>query len=81
MEANTVLLHLQDYEALTEFKRNFKEKNKVVWFARGEVYYYTESEAVKDIAYITVGLKERIQELEAEVLKLKQNKPTKWWQF
>lgn len=76
MEANTVLLSLEDYNELREDYNELREfkvesgKNLIpTWSVhRGKYYYYTKDEVIKEIAAHN-------KDFEDEIFKLRHSKP------
>jgi len=74
MEANTVILNLEEYNELRDFKTDI-EKNHTIKIGYGlnfyELSYITRDEAVKQAMEIIEEKNKRINQLESECLDLK----------
>ncbi len=90
MEKNTVLLSLEDYNELREFKEKTESGFVPVWNCCGiYCHFYTKDEAIKDIAEQNKGLKNKMLKLEVndEIVKeeckeeIKEIRKMSIWQF
>lgn len=78
MESNTVILNLQEYNALRDFRENLEKNNThrilsyyETWCGRTDVTVYISSDkAVKDIAEQNHSLEKHINNLVAKIYEL-----------
>ena len=72
METNTVLLSLKDYNELRDFEKKISEGYIEVYGNCGlRIHYTTKDGAIKEIATYNKDLKDRAEELEGKISRLK----------
>lgn len=87
MEKNTVLLDLEDYNELREFKEKTESGLIPVWSGCEMYYYYSKAKAIKKIVEINNALNKQCQELKDKIAgkpketTLKDIKKMSIWQF
>lgn len=80
MDKNTVLLSVEDYNALRDFKKKITDGNVLVEyysFGIGEsstTSYYTSDEVAKELHKKNYNLKQEIEEFEKKIKELENTK-------
>ena len=92
MEKNTVLLSLEEYNALRDFKKEIEKGNTIkiyCGYSGNPQHYYSAENALKEIEIINKQLyegnnksfKENIKLKEQHITELERIKKMSYWQF
>jgi len=74
MEKNTVVLSLEEYNSLRDFKTNFEDGKVIIYNEYGHVFYLSKNEFTKNILDYNNSLNNKCDSLNNEITILKRDK-------